>query len=181
MSKSFEDWKKENPSGSLNDYYRSGNRPIIAHTSETTYKPIEQIVQPETKQNLNMLGIGIGIIGFVGYFLPWFKIPLFNISISGNDISQLTTIFKNHITATDVKLLKYAFVIPIGYAVILLGAVSRNFWLNAIGTLSSLLVVGFIVLKVYFDIPDLMPYMDIGLYLLILSCLLAIYNLISNK
>lgn len=180
MSKSFEDWKKENPSGSLNDYYRSGNR-LISQASETTFKAIEQFVQSETKPTVNLLGIGIGAIGFIGYFLPWFKMPLLNISVSGSDISQLTTIFKNNITATDLKLLKYAFVIPISSAVILLGAVSKNFWLNAIGTLSSLLVIGFIVLKVYFDIPDLMPYMDIGLYLLILSCLLSVYNLFSNK
>lgn len=183
MENSFEKWKAENPNGNLNDFYRTVGR--VA--TNQSYKPNFQSDFDLSQKNItetskpNYIGLAIGIVGFISYFLPWFKIPIFNLSVSGNEILQLSSFFRNQITASDISLLKYCFVIPASYGAILLGTIVKNFWTVSIGTVASLLSVGFITLKIYFDIPDLLPYMDVGLYLLILSSITSFINLFVIK
>lgn len=182
MEQNFEDWKKNNPNGTLNDYYKLGHRVNYQSVSAdyTTQNPSTRVLDQNPNYNL-IMGLTISLIGFIGYFLPWFKLPIFNISISGNDLMQLANLFKNHVTESSASLLRYTFVIPVTYGIIILGAISKSYMISVIGIISNLFVVGFFLGKIFVDIPDLTPYMNIGIYLIALSWLIMIYYLVVLK
>jgi hypothetical protein len=190
MEQNFEDWKKENPNGSINDYYKLGNRTTFHNLNVVTnqnLKPELNNLQTQPTVNVNnfdsnlLIGILLSIIGFTGYFLPWFKLPIFNISISGNDLMQLSNFFENQRLKDDISLMKYTFIIPITYCIILLGTISKNYTLTALSAIINLLVIGFFFGKIFFTIPDLFPYLNIGIYMILFCWIVTIYYIIVLK
>lgn len=183
MEQSFEDWKKGNPNGSINDYYKSVGRKsyqVASNDNYTSPQPLKSVEIQNSNYNL-LVGVSISLIGFIGYFLPWFKVPIFNITISGNDLVQLANIFKNQITTSNSSFLKYTYVIPLTYGLIILGTIAKSYFVSAIGIITNLFVIGFLLGKLFFDIPDLVPYINIGIYMIGLSWLLMIYYFIILK
>jgi len=181
MQTKFEDWKKSNPHGSLNEYFRSVQRTEIpAYDNDPVYVETKSVNNEINYRNF-IIGISISLIGFIGYFLPWFTIPIFNISVSGNDITQLSNLFKNHLSTTNISFVKYSFCIPISYGVIFLGAISKSYITSVVGILASILTVGFLLFKILFDMQDLISFMNIGIYAIGISWCVSWYYLIVLK
>jgi len=129
-----------------------------------------------------IVGIIFSAIGIVGYFTPWFSLPILNISVSGNELSQITQFFSEENTdGESIVYLKYAMAIPISYAIIIFGAMMKSYFLCILSGILNLVIVGFIIGDIFLRIPELQKMFSVGIYLNVFSCIGILYFLFTLK
>lgn len=192
---SFDEWKNDNPNGSLNNYY------AIFRTNHTMpYTKVEAeipIVKYEEPNHISLIvGCVAGVLGLIGYFTPWFSIPMLNISVSGNEVKQLVTLFSGYTNMVQDSSIKgslpitqnmrlntvlYAInSIPFVYILLLLGSIIKSNIITIMASLLSLAITGYIV-YFFINIPQIISFTSVGIYLIGLSCVITIYNLFTLK
>ena len=177
---SFDDWKLKNPNGSLNEFYSQVKHPMprIENINLAISVEREQIeISNFESKKLMFVGI-ITLIGIVGYFSPWFTIPLFNISISGNDLRQLSTIVSKFAKVNQNSLiLKYSWAIPVSYILFFVGNLLKSYFLTFLsGSISIGYFLGIIIL-IHTSSFEIINFLSIGIYLLMINFLLILYYL----
>lgn len=189
MEINFEDWRKENPNGSLNDFYssaRKNNNAIVSYPfveKVIVYEPANIDSQQKLKvQQSIVIGITASLLCGIGFFAPWFSIPIFNLSISGNEISQLANLMAKYSeTEINISLINYIYIIPITSALLLVGNLVKSYALTSISGIINLFFVGFVIGFIINEIPNAVSLMSFGLYMIITSWFLLLYFLITNK
>lgn len=166
----IEEWKKSNPGKSLNEFY-SENR-----SSSKNAEPARAVRHDISTKNVydQVLGSIIAMLGIIGYFGTWIKIPILNISVSGQDFLLLKQIFTND---NSVDLLKYSFLIPASYILICFAAFVKSWFITFLTILMNLTMVGFILCLFVQKFNDIQSMISYGLYLLLLSQLLNLFFL----
>ena len=178
------EWLRTNPSGTMNDYYsylRKNGKVYSAPVSAPTFKNI-QIPQNQSVAfpQSTIVGIIFSTIGVIGYFTPWFSVPILNISVSGNELSQLIKFFSERSSeGGNTVLLNYAIVIPITYAAILFGAMMKSNFTSILSGILNLVIVGFILGDIFIRFNQFLNMLSIGIYLILFSFLGVLYFLLS--
>lgn len=184
----FNEWKAKNPNGSLNEYYTWVRKNGVAIQSA---KPIEvyHTKEERTYNNNNYFGLIVGVVacslGLVGFFTPWLSIPIFNITISGNEINQLANFIEqtnqDKIKVENVSYVKYIYVLPVNLFLLLLANLIKNGLLISIFTICLIVVTGLIISFIFKNIPEAVPMFSYGIYLIFFSLIINIYNLFNIK
>lgn len=165
------EWQKQNPGKTLHDYYKTFP-PVSIHIHDQV-SDLPLVAKNNSPSNTNksiISGSIAGITGIGGYFLPWFKIPLLNIGVSGSDVSQLIH-FVSDMDNSSLKvneMLEYLYLLPVAFFSVVLASLSRNFILAAIPSLIAIIMDGFLLINLY-KIPHIVSFGGIGLYLLSFS------------
>ena len=177
---SFSEWKQKNPNGSLNEFYSQVKHPvqrienmIPVISVEKEHKEISDL----DSKKLMFAGI-ISVIGIVGHFSPWFTVPLFNISISGNDLRQLSTIVSKFAKVNQNSLiLKYSWAIPISYILFFVGNLLKSYLLTFLNGIISIGYFLGVIILIYTSSFEIMNFLSIGIYLILINFLLTLYYL----
>lgn len=174
------EWIKTNPGGTINDYYR--NFPVKTQTATTAaFKPSTFSTSTTPTYRTLITSAIVCSIGFIGYFCPWFSLPVLRISVSGHEIVQMFNFFvsRKESLAHLQDYVKFLYLIPITYVIVVLGAAVRSYLLIAIGTICNLIVVG-ITMKYILELPTpILNSVTIGLYLVLISLVGQLYNLFT--
>ncbi|MFP5436588.1 MAG: hypothetical protein ACLGH8_02255 [Bacteroidia bacterium] len=174
------DWLASNPGSSINDYYRTF--PVKRETlTAPRFEP--QISSTSTTPSYRTLITSAIVcsIGFIGYFSPWFSIPVLHISVSGHEIIQMFNFFVNRKESlADIQdYVKFLYLIPVTYVLVVLGAAARSYFLIAIGTVCNIMIVA-VAMKYILDLPTpILNSMSIGLYLVLISIIGQLYNVFT--
>lgn len=185
---SYEEWKVKYPNNTINDYYSWIAKNDIA--IQTT-RPQEIYIQEEQNviDNNNYFALIVGVIacslGLIGFFTPWISIPIFNITISGNEINQIASfmgkINQNKEVIENVSYAKYIYVLPVNLVLLLLANLIKNGVLISLFTVSLVAIIGLAVNYIFKNIPEAVPMFSYGIYLIFFSAIINIYNLINIK
>lgn len=175
------DWIEANPGQSINDYYRKF--PVKRETPlAAKFEAVPSVSVSTTPTYRTFITSSIVCsIGFIGYFSPWFSIPVLHISVSGHEIIQMFNFFvsRKESLADIQEYVKFLYLIPITYVIVVLGAAARSYFLIAIGTVLNLIVVG-ITMKYIFELPTpILNSMTFGLYLVLISIVGQLYNVFT--
>ena len=156
--------------------------------TKTTEEP--KILKEETiSNNNNYFSLIVGVVacslGLIGFFTPWLSIPIFNITISGNEINQLARFVEdynqNKGTIENVSYAKYIYVLPVNLVLLLLANLIRNSVFISIFTISLIAVTGLAINYIFKNIPEAFPMFSYGIYLIFFSTIINIYNLFNVK
>lgn len=111
----LQEWVKTNPGSTINDYYR--NFPVKSKSLDVTKFEAVAATVP-TYRTLITSAIAC-CIGFIGYFSPWFSVPVLHISVSGHDIVQMFNFFVSRKeTLADIQdYVKLLYLIPVTYVI----------------------------------------------------------------
>lgn len=187
-NKTFEEWKKEKPNGSLNDYYS-----WVRTNGLTTYDNKFDVIIPRIENNDNkkehqsiIIGSIACVVGLVGFFTPWFSFPIFNITISGNEINQLANFMDNYYEKKElvskVTYIKYVYAIPINLTLLLITNFFRSNVLTSILTITLLVFTGMLFGYIINNVSDAaLNLVSYGLGLIALSCIVNFCNLFTLK
>ncbi len=174
------EWIANNPGGSINEYYRA--HPVRKEReTEVTFVSYKTPTSKTPTYRTLITSAIVCSIGFIGYFSPWFSIPVLHISVSGHEIVQMFNFFVNRKESlADIQeYVKFLYLIPITYVVVVLGASAKSYFLIAIGTLLNLIVVG-ITMKYILELPTpILNSMTFGLYLVLISIVGQLYNVFT--
>lgn len=184
----YEEWKAKYPNSTLNEYYSWIRKNGVMLQTKTTEEP--KILKEETKSNNNnyfslIVGVVACSLGLIGFFTPWLSIPIFNITISGNEINQLARFVEdynqNKGTIENVSYAKYIYVLPVNLVLLLLANLIRNSVFISIFTISLIAVTGLAINYIFKNIPEAFPMFSYGIYLIFFSTIINIYNLFNVK
>ena len=176
------EWIAVNPGSSINDYYRA--HPVQRETTSVFIYQSYTSSPPAVPSHRTLITSAIVCsIGFIGYFCPWFSIPVLRISVSGHEIVQMFNFFvnSNESLADIQEYVKFLYLIPVTYVVVVLGAAVRSYLMIAIGTVLNIIVVG-ITMKYILELPTpILNSMTFGLYLVLISIVGQLYNVFTLK
>ena len=184
----YEEWKAKYPNSTLNDYYSWIRKNGVMLQTKTTEEP--KILKEETiSNNNNYFSLIVGVVacslGLIGFFTPWLSIPIFNITISGNEINQLARFVEdynqNKGTIENVSYAKYIYVLPVNLVLLLLANLIRNSVFISIFTISLIAITGLAINYIFKNIPEAFPMFSYGIYLIFFSTIINIYNLFNVK
>ena len=184
----YEEWKAKYPNSTLNDYYSWIRKNGVMSQTKTTEE--SKILKEETiSNNNNYFSLIVGVVacslGLIGFFTPWLSIPIFNITISGNEINQLARFVEdynqNKGTIENVSYAKYIYVLPVNLVLLLLANLIRNSVFISIFTISLIAVTGLAINYIFKNIPEAFPMFSYGIYLIFFSTIINIYNLFNVK
>ncbi len=184
----YEEWKAKYPNSTLNEYYSWIRKNGVMLQTKTTEEP--KILKEETiSNNNNYFSLIVGVVacslGLIGFFTPWLSIPIFNITISGNEINQLARFVEdynqNKGTIENVSYAKYIYVLPVNLVLLLLANLIRNSVFISIFTISLIAVTGLAINYIFKNIPEAFPMFSYGIYLIFFSTIINIYNLFNVK
>lgn len=184
----YEEWKAKYPNSTLNEYYSWNRKNGVMLQTKTTEEP--KILKEETiSNNNNYFSLIVGVVacslGLIGFFTPWLSIPIFNITISGNEINQLARFVEdynqNKGTIENVSYAKYIYVLPVNLVLLLLANLIRNSVFISIFTISLIAVTGLAINYIFKNIPEAFPMFSYGIYLIFFSTIINIYNLFNIK
>lgn len=174
------EWIAANPGSSINDYYKA--HPVKKETVvAATYQSYTSSPSTVPSYRTLITSAIVCSIGFIGYFCPWFSIPVLRISVSGHEIVQMFNFFVNRKESlADIQeYVKFLYLIPVTYVIVVLGAAARSYFLIAIGTVLNLIVVG-ITMKYILELPTpILNSMTFGLYLVLISIVGQLYNVFT--
>lgn len=174
------DWIENNPGKSINDYYAKFPAKREQNTTNN-YAPPE-ITQRTTPSNRSLITSAVVCsIGFIGYFSPWFSIPILRISISGHEVMQLVNfiVTRNDELTNIQDYVKLLYLIPVTYVIIVLGAALRSFFITGLGTVLNILIVGLILKCLFSMSTEMLNSVTFGMYLIIISALGQVYNIFT--
>lgn len=183
----FEQWKKANPSSNLNDYYTwATNNGIISNDNKI------QVEIPKIENNDNkgtdysiVIGCIACTIGLIGFFTPWFSIPIFNIKISGNEINQLANFMDRYYEKKEllskVSYIKYIYAIPINLSLLFITYIFKNNFLASILSLTSIILTGLLFTYILNNVSEALNLISYGLYLIAFASILNLCNLFTLK
>lgn len=179
------EWLRSNPNRTMNDYYthlrKKGivNSPLV---SVSTYDPNNRSIQFNIPVYQSMIvGLIFSTLGIVGYFTPWFSLPILNLSVSGNELFQIKPFFSENTQTDNFSYLKYSVAIPITYAAIIFGSLMKSYFLCILSGILNLVIVGLILGILFYQYPGLFKMSSYGIYLDILSFLGIFYFLLNLK
>lgn len=184
----YEEWKAKYPNSTLNEYYSWIRKNGVMLQTKTTQET--KIIKEENiSNNNNYFALIVGVIacslGLVGFFTPWLSIPIFNITISGNEINQLAGFVEdynqNKETIENVSYAKYIYVLPVNLVLLLLANLFRNSVFISIFTISLIAITGLAINYIFKNIPEAFPMFSYGIYLIFFSTIINIYNLFNVK
>lgn len=184
----YEEWKAKYPNSTLNEYYSWIRKNGVMLQTKTTEEP--KILKEETiSNNNNYFSLIVGVVacslGLIGFFTPWLSIPIFNITISGNEINQLARFVEdynqNKGTIENVSYAKYIYVLPVNLVLLLLANLIRNSVFISIFTISLIVVTGLAINYIFKNIPEAFSMFSYGIYLICFSTIINIYNLFNVK
>jgi len=171
------EWIEANPGQSINDYYRK-----FPVKRETRFDAITTVSTSKTPTHQTLITSAIVCsIGFIGYFCPWFSIPILRISISGHEMVQMFNFFVNrNEELTNIQdYVEFLYLIPVTYVIIVLGAATKSYFLIGIGTVFNMLIVG-ITMKFILDLPtQILNSTTFGIYLVLISIIGQLYNVFT--
>ncbi|CAM4002781.1 hypothetical protein FLAN108750_04615 [Flavobacterium antarcticum] len=184
----YEEWRIKFPNSTLNEYYSwIGKNGLVSQIT----RPQEIYIRKEDKVNYNndyfalIVGVIACSLGLIGFFTPWLSIPIFNITISGNEINQLANFVEkmnqNKEVIKDVSYAKYVYVLPVNLVLLLLANLVKNGMLISIFTISLIAVIGLAANFIFTNIPEAFPMFSYGIYLIFFSTIINIYNLFNIK
>lgn len=156
----FEDWKKNNPNNSLNDYYSWVKINGLSVDDNKFDVIVPRIENNDNKREYQSIIIGsiACVVGLVGFFTPWFSFPIFNITISGNEINQLANFMDNYYEkkelVSNVTYIKYVYAIPINLALLLITYFFRSSILTSILTIALLVFTGLLFGYIINNVSD---------------------------
>lgn len=174
----YNEWKLKNPSGSLNEYYSIHKiKPLNSNNTYVISNKAEETIDTRSFESNKLIFAGIiSAIGIIGYFSPWFTIPLFNISISGNDLRQLSTIVLKFVKVNQNSMvLKYSWIIPCGYIIFFIGNLLKSFLITFLGALVSIAFFILVTITLYNSPIEIINFISIGFYLLFVNFFILIY------
>lgn len=184
----YEVWKAKYPNSTLNEYYSWIRKNGVMLQTKTTEEP--KILKEETiSNNNNYFSLIVGVVacslGLIGFFTPWLSIPIFNITISGNQINQLARFVEdynqNKGTIENVSYAKYIYILPVNLVLLLLANLIRNSVFISIFTISLIAITGLAINYIFKNIPEAFPMFSYGIYLIFFSTIINIYNLFNIK
>lgn len=184
----YEEWKAKYPNSTLNEYYSWIRKNGVIVQTKTTEEP--KILKEETiSNNNNYFSLIVGVVacslGLIGFFTPWLSIPIFNITISGNEINQLARFvedyYQNKGTIENVSYAKYIYILPVNLVLLLLANLIRNSVFISIFTISLIAVTGLAINYIFKNVPEAFPMFSYGIYLIFFSTIINIYNLFNVK
>ena len=180
------EWLGSNPGGTMNEYYaqlRKKGRVNSQHASVSTFGPNHRNSQLNIPVYQSMIaGLVFSTLGIVGYFTPWFSLPILNLSVSGNELFQIKQFFSENNNEIDkFSYLKYAVAIPISYAAIIFGSLMKSDFLCILSGILNLAIVGFIFGTLLYQYPGLLKMFSLGIYLSIFSFIGILYFLLTLK
>ena len=189
QNNTYENWKVTNPNGNLNEFYIH-----LRNTNSLNYTPINNINSITNqyylkKETQNFISVIVGciacVLGLIGFFTPWFSLPIFKISISGNEMSQLSNLLGNYIknqnNIQNINLIKFTYIIPITYILIFLGSIIKSYFLTILVSIINLVSVGIIVGFLFYNIPQAFSIISYGIYITILTWFVILYNAFTLK
>lgn len=173
----LQEWVKTNPGSTINDYYR--NFPVKGKTLDITKFEAVAVTVP-TYRTLITSAIAC-CIGFIGYFSPWFSIPVLRVSVSGHEIVQMFNFFvsRKESLADIQDYVKFLYLIPVTYVIVVLGAAVRSYLLIAIGTVCNLIVIGLTMIHIMELPTPILNSITFGVYLVLISIVGQLYNLFT--
>lgn len=180
------EWFRANPTATMNDYYsyqRKNGKVYSAPVSVPTYNNVQiHHTQTITFPQSTIVGIIFSIIGIIGYFTPWFSVPILNISVSGNELSQIFKFFsEQNVEGGSSVLLNYAIAVPITFTAILFGALMKSYFISILSGILNLVIIGFILGDIFLRFNEFLNMLSIGIYLILFSFLGILYFLLSLK
>ena len=136
----YQDWKRENPTKSINDYYLAFPEKKYQHTTTSTPITSPVIIHQNKKTKAakpptDILLILSSILIIVAFFLPWVNINVLNINFvnsSGADLPDILKLVYNDSPQID-RFANAVYLIPIGGIMVLIGEAGKIFSLKAIG------------------------------------------------
>ena|GEM_PF-3479270 len=174
------DWIVNNPGKSINDYYAKfpARR---EQTASNSFSPPEITKRKVASNRSLIISSVVCSIGFIGYFSPWFSIPVLRLSISGHEVMQLINFIvgRNEDLENIQDYVKLLYLIPVTYVIIVLGAALRSFFLTGLGTVLNILIVGLILKCLFSMSSEMLNSVTFGLYLIIISALGQVYNIFT--
>ncbi|WP_415060362.1 hypothetical protein [Flavobacterium sp.] len=184
----YEEWKAKHPNSTLNEYYswiRKNGVAIQITKPQEIYIRKEEIGINKNDYFALIVGVVACSLGLIGFFTPWLSLPIFNITISGNEINQLASfvekVNQNKETIENVSYVKYIYVLPVNLVLLLLANLIKNAVLISIFTITLIAITGLAVNYIFKNIPEAVPMFSYGIYLIFFSLIVNIYNLFNIK